>query len=74
MFKIVFKKFFLLLVLSLLSIWIYQNYGEVNIVWFGYKIQTSVPVLFGLIVILWYLFKKLFLFSRFIFRKVFKII
>ena len=47
------KYFFIFLLFSVISVWISNNYGTVDIFWLGYRIHTSVPVL---LILMWIMF------------------
>ena len=44
MFIKILKNFIKLLLLTFIAVWLSENYGKVDIIWLGYKIETSLPV------------------------------
>ena len=71
MFIKTFKIFIKLLLLSLIAVWLSENYGSVHIIWLGYKIETSLFVFIILTYIIALLFKVM-LKILFIVPKLFK--
>lgn len=71
MFIKTFKIFIKLFLLSLIAVWLSENYGSVHIIWFGYKIETSLFVFIILTYIIALLFKVM-LKILFVIPKLFK--
>ena len=71
MFIKILKNFIKLLLLTFIAVWLSENYGKVDIIWLGYKIETSLPV-FIFLTYLFIIISKILLKLLFAIPKLFK--